>query len=258
MKPLYIFVSLLFTASILYAFTRCNKAQPPQNNVLTVGIAAGYAPYISINERGAYEGFDIDVVNALAQQLNKELVLKDLGSMAPLMIALEQGSVDMIIWGLTITPARLDKLAMIHYQGESTTSNPLVFWQQAARKITSLDDMQGKVICIEPSSIQADIIAAYPNITTMATERIDDALLNIQYGKADAALLDPDIAKKFKAAYPDQIVIVDVPLPAQVQTQGMGIAIKKNNEAMIKLIHKAVDQLKADGTLSKLETQWNI
>lgn len=257
MKPLYIYTSILCIASIIYFYTFNTPAQPQQNNVLTVGIAAGYAPYVSINELGVYEGFDIDVANALAQQLNKTLVLKDLGSMAPLMIALEQGSIDMIIWGLTITPARLNKLAMIHYQGQNTTTNPLVFWQQIPT-ITSLDDMQGKTICVEPSSFQADIVAAYPGITVLPTEKVDDALLNIQYGKADAALLDPEIAKKFKAAYPDQILIVDVPLAQQVQAQGIGIALKKDNHAIIEQVACAVDQLKANGTISKLEEKWKL
>lgn len=256
MKPLYIFVLALCTVSIIYIYTTYTPT-PKDNTFLTIGITAGYAPYISINEQGAYEGFDIDVAYALAKQLNKKLVLKDLGSMAPLMIALEQDSVDMIIWGLTITPSRLNKLAMIHYQGENSTTNPLVFWQRIPDGVTTLDDMQGATICVEPASFQADIIAAYPHINILPTEKVDDALLNIQYGKADAALLDPEIAKKFKAAY-DEIKIIDIQLPQQVQALGIGIGIKKDNRVMIDAVASAIAQLKNDGTIKTLEARWNV
>lgn len=224
---------------------------------LVVGIAAGYAPYISINEQGVYEGFDIDVMQAVAQQMGKKLELKDLGSMAPLMIALEQGSVDMIIWGLTITQARTSKFAMIHYQGEPMTTNPLVFWGNVPNDIATLDDMRGKKVCIEPSSIQADIITAYPDIIILPTEKVDDALLNLQYDKADAALLDPEIAHKFKNSY-NEIKIIDIPLPNAMHTQGVGIALKKDDTTMINAISDAVTQLKADGIIKKYEQKWGL
>ncbi len=255
MKRIFLFtLCALITASIGLSYIQ----KRPRSDRLVIGIAADYAPYISINECGQYEGFDIDIAHALARQMGKDLELKDLGSMAPLMIALDQESVDMIIWGLTITPSRMKKLAMIHYQGENSTTNPLLFWGPAPDNINNLEQMRGKIICVEPSSFQADILTAYPEIILLPTERIDDALINIQYGKADAALVDPEIAKKFKAAYQDDITVVDVPLPSTVQARGMGIAIKQNNKNMIDAVSTAVEQLKADGTIQKYEQKWNL
>lgn len=255
MKRLCLFaLCVLITTSIGLSYIQ----KQPVDDRLVIGIAADYAPYISINECGQYEGFDIDIAHALAQQMGKNLELKDLGSMAPLMIALDQESVDMIIWGLTITPSRMKKLAMIHYQGENSITNPLLFWGPAPDNISGLEQMRGKIICVEPSSFQADILTAYPESILLPTERIDDALINIQYGKADAALVDPEIAKKFKAVYPDNITILDIPLPATVQARGMGIAIKQNNHDMIDAVSAAIDQLKADGTIQKYEQKWNL
>lgn len=41
-----------------------------------VGTAAGYAPFVSINQQGEYEGFDIDVANALAKQMERSSFCK--------------------------------------------------------------------------------------------------------------------------------------------------------------------------------------
>lgn len=259
MKWISVIIGIIIFVALgsMYIYRTSPTSMQGDSQSLTVGIAAGYAPYISINGQGDYEGFDIDVAQALAAKLNKKLILKDVGSMAPLMIALDQGSVDIAMWGLTITKDRLHKLAMVHYQGAEKKSNPMVFWQNIPNNIQTLDDMKGMTVCIEPTSFQSDVIARYPDIRLLPTEKVDDALLNIRYGKADAAFIDPEIAKKFKAKYPE-IQIMDMPLADDEQALGIGIAIKQDNGAMIKKITGAIELLKAEGTMNMLEKKWSM
>jgi ABC-type amino acid transport substrate-binding protein len=235
------------------------KNAPSQNNLntLTVGTAAGYAPFVSVNKQGEYEGFDIDVAQALAQKMGKKLVLKELGSMTSLFMALEQGSIDAIIWALSITQDRLKKVSMINYQGELTTEYPLIFWQKIPSGISTINDMKGMAVCVEPTSAQDTVLNKYPFIIKKSTEKVDDALLNIQYSKADAAFVEPAIAKKFKNKY-SEIQIMNVPLAPEDQVQGMGIAIKKNNNALIQQVEQAVNTLKRDGSIKQFEKKWNI
>lgn len=237
-------------------FKKTNFSQS-DSNVLIVGTVAGYAPFVSVNEQGQYEGFDIDVANALAKQMDRTLVLKDLGSMTSLFMALEQGSIDAAIWGLSITSDRLEKIAMVRYQGEVTKSYPLLFWNKIPEGVTSISDMRGMTVCVEPNSSQDEVLRKYDSLTIKPTEKVDDALLNIQYGKVDAAFVEPAIANKFKNKYP-QIQILDVELAPEDQVQGIGIAIRKNNVDLIKSVEKAIEQLRNDQTIQKFEKKWDI
>lgn len=237
--------------------TNKSSITPPQTGRLVVGIAAGYAPFISINAQGDYEGFDIDVAQALAQQMQVPLVLQDLGSMTTLFTALNQDSIDVIIWGLSITQERCEKVAMVHYQGTPTASYQLVFWNTPPTNITSINDMHGTTVCVEPHSAQDAVLRKYPFITPLFTEKVDDALLNIQYGKADAAFVEPAIAKKFKNKYPN-IYVLDVPLSPDDHVQGIGIVIKKDNTLLIDRIQKAIAALKTAGIITQLEQKWDI
>ena len=106
-------ILLLLVGVVAYFAMKQNASR--DESQLIVGIAAGYAPFVSINQAGEYEGFDIDIAHALAEQLGKKLVLKDLGSMTSLFMALDQNKIDLIAWGLSITSQRLEKVAMIHY-----------------------------------------------------------------------------------------------------------------------------------------------
>ena len=76
---------------------------------LVVGTTSGYAPYVSINTEGEYEGFDIDIAKALADKLGRRLVIKDFGSMPALILAIKQNKADVLIWSISITQERKNK-----------------------------------------------------------------------------------------------------------------------------------------------------
>jgi ABC-type amino acid transport substrate-binding protein len=258
MKLKLILITLLIAFLGSYYVLKQNSA--PDNKTLVVGTVGDYAPWVSVNQQGEYEGFDIDVIRAVTQTMNKKLVLKDLGSMTSLLLALERGMIDAIIWGLSITKDRQATMAMIRYQGETVKSFPLLFWKTIPEGIKSITDMKGKTICVEPASSQDTALSTYDFydfITKKYTEKVDDALLNIQYGKADAAFVEPAIAKKFKQKYPE-IQMLNVPLEPQFQVFGVGICIKKDNQELIKEVTNAVETLKKNGTIATFEKKWDI
>ncbi|MBV8661144.1 MAG: transporter substrate-binding domain-containing protein [Candidatus Dependentiae bacterium] len=248
-------IALLMIGIVIYFFAQKSPSQ--DNSTFIVGTAAGYAPFVSVNASGEYEGFDIDVAHALANKLNKKLVIKDLGSMTSLFMALDQGMIDAIIWGISITQDRLAKVAMIHYYGSTVTSYPLIFWKTIPTDIQSLTDMNNKIVCIEPGSSQDVVLLQYPQIRTLQVDKIDDALLQIQYGKADAAFVEPAIAIKFKNKYPE-IQAVDIPLALSNQVQGMGVVIKKNKEQLVHDVEQAIAVLKSAGTIEQFAQKWEI
>jgi len=253
----FLLICAVIMSGYLLWFRSFRNQRIADNKTLVMGIAAGYAPYISINEQGEYEGFDIDVARAVAQKLGKKLVLKDLGSMTSLMMALDQPSIDAIIWGISITQQRLQKYAMIHYQGAVTKAYPLIFWGTIPARVRTLDDMAGRTVCVEPSSSESAVLERYTDIIILPVDKVDDALLNLQYSKADAALLDPVIAKKFKNKFPE-IKTLEIPLAPEDQMQGVGIVINKNNTTLTIAVQRAIDALKVNGTLAQLEQKWGL
>lgn len=259
MKPKNILIGLIILtiAGILRYIYIAQKNTSQNTDYFIVGTATGYAPFVSTNPNGELEGFDIDIAHALAKQMGKQLVLKDLGSMTSLFTALNQGSIDAIIWGMSITQDRLKKVAMVNYHGELTSSYPLLFWQKIPAEIKSISDMKGKTVCVEPASAQEAALYPYDFINQLPTEKVDDALLNIQYGKADAAFVEPAIAKKFKNRYPE-IQILEIPLPPEDQVHGAGIVLRKNDSERIQLVENAVATLKTTGIIKKLEQKWGM
>lgn len=247
----------LLVAFIGYRFFNKPLTISRPSNEFIVGMTGGYAPWVSMNEQGQYEGFDIDVAESIAKEMGKKLVLKDLGCMTSLFAALESGMIDAIIWGISVTQDRLQKVAMVNYQGERVSSYPLLFWNKIPAGITSINDMQNKIICVEPASSQEGVLLKYDFIKPLTIDKVDDALLNIQYGKADAALVEPTIAKKFKNKFPE-IQVLDIALEPQDIVDGVGVVIRKNNSELFKEVSKAVATLKAIGVIAQLEQKWDM
>lgn len=227
---------------------------------LTVGMMSGWPPFMSINEQGQFEGFDVDVAREVAQKLGKKLEIIDAGSLAPLFISLEQNRIDFILSGLDITQKRLSELAMVQYTGSNVDSLSLIFWQKIpdqVKKIEDLRSIENAVVCYEPGSSIDGFIKQFDFIQQKPLAQTSEMVMDIKYGKSLAGLLEPRVAARIARKNPE-IKIVSVQLPPAYQLYGMGIALKKENRAFVERIEQIITQLKADGTLKALEQRWQL
>ncbi|MBY0528937.1 MAG: ABC transporter substrate-binding protein [Rhabdochlamydiaceae bacterium] len=227
---------------------------------LNVGTTSGYAPFVSLNAQGEYEGFDIDVAELLAKELNRKLVIKDLGSMPSLFIGLKQGKIDVAIWAISITPERLKQMNMIPYQGNGESTFPLLFWKQIPEEMTSLEDLERSkkyTISVEVGSYQEQVLRAYPSIPRVDADKITDALLNLKFKKVTAIAIEPAILPNLLKQNPE-LRVLNCPLPKELQEQGNGIALTKENTGLTAEIQRAIENLRAQGKLQELEKKWGL
>lgn len=227
---------------------------------LVVGTTSGYAPYVSINAEGEYEGFDIDIAKALADKLGRRLVIKDFGSMPALILAIKQNKADALIWSISITQERQKQMAMVYYQGEKVTSLPLLFWEEIPNNIKGLEDMANNpnaVISVEAGSFQENVLLSVPGLNLKQVDKVSDAILELKYGKSQAALIDNSLKSIYMEKFP-KLKSLTISLPESKQSMGNGICLNSNNIDLIAAIQKAVNELFSDGTIANLETKWKL
>lgn len=224
---------------------------------LVIGTTSGYAPYVSLSEEGKYEGFDIDLAEMLAERLGRKLVIKDCGSMPGLMMALKQGKVDALIWAVSITEDRMKNLEMVYYQGEKVTQIPIVFWNQVPEGIESLGDLAKGEVCVEAGSFQEGVLKTVPGIQLKYMDKIDDAIMDVKYGKSMAGTIDTSLLPRFKAQYPEMKVL-ELPIPADKQDLGNGICISKSRPELAAQVREVVKALREEGKVAELEKKWKL
>ena len=227
---------------------------------LVVGTTSGYAPYVSLNAEGEYEGFDIDIAKALADKMGRKLVIKDFGSMPALILAIKQNKADVLIWAISITHDRQKQMAMVYYQGEKVTSLPLLFWGEIPDNIKCLEDMANNpknVISVEAGSFQENVLLGIPGLTIKQVDKVSDAILELKYRKSQATLIYNSIKKIYMKKFP-QLKSLTITLPELKQSMGNGICLNSNNTELIAAVQKVVDGLLTDGTIADLEAKWKL
>ncbi len=227
--------------------------EPP----LIVGTTSGYAPFVSLNAQGEYEGFDIDLAELLAKKLSRRLVIKDCGSMPGLMLSLKQGKVDILIWAISITEDRMKNMEMIYYQGDQETHIPILFWKTIPEGTLTLGDLAKKSICVEAGSFQESVLSFVNGALLKYTDKVDDAILEIKYGKSLATAIDPSLVLRFTEKYPD-IKVLNLPIPKEKQSFGNGICVSKDLPHLATQVKEAIQELREEGKIASLEKKWRL
>lgn len=252
------FISILFLS--FFAMANQTFASDTEEQPIVMGTASGYAPFVSLNDKGEYEGFDIDIAREVAKKLGRSLSLKDCGSMPSLMLALKQQKVDAIIWAISITEERENNIELVYYQGDIEDTVPLIFWKQIPEEIVALSDLgknAKKPICVEAGSYQEDIFKTCPSISLKYFDAVNDVILDLKYGKSLASAIDPSLIPRFTEKYPD-LKVLSLPLPKEMQSKGNGIGINKSDQELAAQVRKAVKELETEGTIFQLEKKWGL
>lgn len=212
---------------------------------LTVGSDIPYPPF----EQGRppdYEGFDIDVINAVAEKMGLSTEIRDL----PFNVVLQggNGQFDVAIAATTITPARAKK---VDFSDPYFNASQGLLVQQGS-DIQSVDDLGGKIVGAQDGTTGE----TYAQDNTDASEvrpfpQIDQAYNALKVGQVDAVLNDlpsvNDAAEKLGGLE----VVQDFPTDEQY-----GIVIPKGKTELVDAVNSALQQIKDDGTLADLYQQW--
>jgi len=238
-------------ALLVCMLTACTS-NAPNPKVLVFGTDPTYPPYESVAPDGSCEGLDIDVAKAIAEKLDRKLVVKQLGFTA-LILALQQNKVDVVIAGMSMTPSRQKAIEMIHYQGTPIQSLQLAFWGEKPPEVQRLEDLD--VVAVMVGSIEEEHVGTVPHITCKSLDNISEIIMDLQYGKSQAALFEPKEALCLSKKFPE-LQWLEVPLGENHWTQGKGVGMKKGNSALIEQVRSAIEELKAEGALQKIEEKW--
>jgi polar amino acid transport system substrate-binding protein len=84
-----------------------SAAEDSSKNQLVVATSTGFEPFEMVDQNGKFSGIDLEIAYYLAEELGKELVIKDMQFEA-VVTSVEQGICDIGMAGLTVTPKRAE------------------------------------------------------------------------------------------------------------------------------------------------------
>lgn len=229
---------------MLLVLSGCQTSKTSKDeDVLKVGMELKYPPFETKDESGNPIGASVMLAEALGEYLGMEIeiVETDYSSLIP---ALEQGTIDLIISSMTITPAREE---IVDFSDPYTNSQlmMLVYKDSKVQSPADLDDPD-VIIASKTGTIGALWAAQYaPNAQVRNIDEEASAVLEVAQGKADVFIYDPLSIIRHQENYPDTTRAVLEPLP---NTKGWGIALRKGEEELKGKLNDFIAEAKTDGT----------
>lgn len=263
----YLHISLL--GVLLFAFAACGGASSATNaqssagagqndllaqlrtkGVIRIANTQASPPWSLLNAQNQPVGYDIDVANALAKRLGiakVEFIASDFNSFVP---ALQADKFDMVISGLTPTPARRQQ---VDFSEPYEVNGVAIFVSNTNTSIKSFADLSGKRIAVSAGSTQEQYARdKVPNAQVKTYQNATLALTDVQYGRADAALFSRYVGAYLAAKNNLQVK----PLPGLLTNEVNAMALKKNQPAFKAEVNKEIEAMIADGTLKGISQKW--
>ncbi len=267
-KFLSVALALVMMLSAVALFTACNKDEA----TLVMATNAAFPPY-EYKEGNDIKGIDAEIAAAIAEKLGMKLEIVDVDFDAAL-TGVAEGKYDMGMAGITVTEDRKQNMdfsqtyatgiqVIIVKDGSEITGLDSIFNFDAEGNPESLKNPDMKVgvqqnttgDIYSSSAIGAwgfNDLADDDSIVVDRVERFKtgaEAVEALKTGKLDCVIIDNEPAKSFVAAN-EGIHILEG--DNEYTVEDYAICVKKGDKELLDKINKALDELKADGTIAKI------
>lgn len=255
-------LSLALLASCATAFAGQTLDRVTEKGQMTGVLMESYPPFSFLNEQNQLEGFDVDVAKAVAQRLGVKLKLET-PSWDVIAAGRWSGRYDICVCSMTPSEARAQ---VFDFPVEYYQSPAVIVVNAKDTAIASGKDLSGKKVGVISAStyeayLNKDLVIEgaplkYPfdNVQVAPYDNETVAFQDLALGsgvRLDAMVTNLITARE-RIAQDPRFKIAGNTLYAEPNV----VAIEKGDPQWSARVTEVIDQLKADGTLSKISQKW--
>ena len=231
-------------------------AQEKDWSKIRIGTEGAYPPFNVLESNGELTGFDIDIARALCEKMQAEceFVTQDWDGMIP---ALQAGKYDAIIASMSITPERAEQVAFSNKYYD--TPPALVVPKDS--DITSVEPaaVAGKTIGAQSSTTHSRYVEQfYGDAELKMYPTSEEYKLDLRSGRLDGAVDDIIVLSEWVNSPEGACCKIVGPIESvpEIHGQGSGIAIRKEDTALVEKFNKAIEDIRADGTYEEINNKY--
>ena len=238
---------LLLLLSPLSLLAQTTLQRVRQSGELRVGTDATYPPFETV-EGGVYSGFDIDLMEAVAREMNVRASFVN-ASFDGIFPALQNGSFDAVISSVTITDER--KRTML-FTDPYYDSGQLIAVREETQGLATPDDLKGKTAGVQINTTAQYDLEKREGVTVNKYNTIDLALLDLQNKRIDAVVGDAPVLKFmiFKSFRGLKTV------GRRFTDEKFGIAAAAGSEDLVREMNAALKRVRESGEYDRIHEKW--
>ena len=239
---------LLLSCAFIFAFTSAQAT----SKTYVVGAGGTYRPFEYENSNKQLEGFDIDLIKAIAKVKNFDIQLINT-PWEGIFATLDSGERDIIISGITITDKRKMSVdfSLPYFPAQQ------VIVTQPSSSIKTIADLNNYTVGVVNGSTADIVVSKELGKNSTAIKRFDNTPLLLQelYEEGIAAAVgDVGVVKFYIKMHPgkDFHLVYD----DHFEQQYFGIAVAKGNDELRNLIDSGLQELVASGAYAEIYSKW--
>ena len=225
---------------------------PENKTTFTVGFDQDFPPMGFVGDDGEFTGFDLELATEVAKRMGKEIKYQPISWDAKDM-ELTSGNIDCIWNGFSIQ-GREDKYTW----SKPYMKNDQVFVVKSDSSIDSIEDLAGKTVEVQTdSSAEAalkentELANTFGKLQTVAD--YNTGFMDLEMGGVDAIAMDSVVANyQITKRGGNGFTVLDTPL----SSEEYGVGFKLGNETLKNEVQKALEDMKADGTMKTISEKW--
>ena len=246
-------------------------------DTLRLGVEGAYPPFSYVTPEGELAGFDVDIARALCDAMNTEctLVQQDWDGIIPALLARKY---DAIVASMSMTPERKRAVdfTVKYYQ------TPARFVAEAGTGLDLLQDVENEesitIGDLDDYTLNKDALAGKTvgvqratTHDTFISDNFGDTVEIRRYGTQDEANLDL-VSGRLDLVLADVVVLEEGLLDTEQGQgfefvgpgftdprwygEGIGIAVRKNDDELRQRLNAAIAQIREDGTYQEIQDQY--
>ncbi|AAK78360.1 polar amino acid transport system substrate-binding protein [Clostridium acetobutylicum] len=217
--------------------------------VLKVGLSDDYPPMEFRDSNNKVSGFDIDMINAIGKKMGVKVQIVT-NSFDGIFVALKAKKFDMVQSCVSITDERKSTLL---FSDPYIYGGVAVFVKKSNTTIKKPEDLKGKVVGCQAGTTAEDALKKFNGLKeTKKYQQTTDAFLDLENNRIEAVVADPMVGDYYTTKNPGKYEKIS----KYLGKEPVGAAFRKQDKTLKDAYQKAYNELKKDGTLSKLSNKW--
>ncbi|EYD76986.1 hypothetical protein Rumeso_01508 [Rubellimicrobium mesophilum DSM 19309] len=218
-------------------------------DALRVGAYPANPPWQNQNADGAFEGFEVDIVNEIAKRMGRTAEIQPYDFRA-LFVATASGRADMVISSLTITDERLESQSFT----QPYVAGALGIGTKEGAGISSLADLNGKTVGAIATSFGETYLKDHQSEANYADLKSYDTVANmltdLQTGRVDAVVND-EVGLRYAFQQMQGLTVAGT-----IQTGELFAMMMPKDSPLLEQVNQTISDMKTDGTMAALYKKW--
>lgn len=225
--------------------------RPLTERLITIGCELNYPPYETIDENGNADGFSIDLIKAVAAEMDLKLRFV-IGPWIALKTSLEQGQID----ALPTVAYSQERDLLLDFSTPYIISHAVIFTRKNAGSLGSHESLRGKeLIVMRGDSTHEYAVSSQMSDRLILTDSFEEAFTLLASGHHDAVIA-PELVGLLllEKLHIDNIRHIQGHLDAY--GRGYAFAVHQGDSELLANLNRGLDLVKASGEYSRIYDKW--